>query len=332
MNELRQNLVSKRWVIIATDRAKRPNELIPDEITTPQDLPAWDANCPFCPGNEELDLEVMRSPAEGPWNVRVVRNLYPAVSTEGERLRHYTGVRRHISAVGYHEILVETPLHNTCQALEGPAHLLRLLNTFQQRGQTIGRDQRIEQIVYFKNHGHRAGASLLHPHAQIIGLPIVPSDTRVRTEEMRRYFDDTGRCAMCTMLEQERADGVRVVVAGERFTAFVPYAASSPFHMWIVPHRHEAHFPNASSAELDDLSRVFHRVLRKLFVGVNNPDFNFIIRSAPVSEGNSDYQHWYVTIVPRLTRAAGLELGAAVFINPTIPEECAAFLRAVEVD
>jgi UDPglucose--hexose-1-phosphate uridylyltransferase len=330
VNELRQNLVTKRWVIIASERAKRPYELASQTGYDPCSLPSWDANCPFCPGNEELDLEVARWPESGPWQVRVVRNRYPAVRADGEFLHNDDGVHHALSAVGFHEILVETPRHNTCQALEPVDDFVRVLTMFRQRGLAIAQDDRIEQIIYFKNHGQRAVASLPHPHAQLIALPIIPGDICSRNEQARRHYEETGRCAMCMMLEQELADGIRVIARGRHFTAFVLFAASSPFHIWITPHRHDSHFTNIDQAELEDLAAVFHRVLRKLFVGVKNPDFNYIIRSAPLNQRTNDYLHWYVTIVPRVTRSAGFELGSDIFINPTIPEESAAFLRAVD--
>ncbi len=330
MNELRLNLVTQRWVIIASERAKRPNELISQTDTDPRHLPPWDADCPFCPGNEELDLEVARWPETGPWRVRVVRNRYPAVHEGDELVVRAHGAYRSLPAIGYHEILVETPLHNTCTALEPMEDFVHVLAMFQARGRAIAQDERMEQIIYFKNHGPRAGASLPHPHAQLIALPIVPADIRARNDQARRHYEKTGRCALCVMLEQERADDLRVIARGKHFTAFVLFAASSPFHTWIAPHRHGSHFTDISRDELEDLAAVLHRVLRKLYVGVNNPDFNYIIRSAPISQGVNDYLHWYVTIVPRVTRSAGFELGSDIFINPTIPEESAAFLRAVD--
>jgi UDPglucose--hexose-1-phosphate uridylyltransferase len=331
MNELRQNMATKRWVIIATERAKRPSELTPLSTTDPSRLPVYDPDCPFCPGNEEMELERLRTPSVGDWQVRVVANLYPALRDEGARVRSYDGVHRNITAVGYHDIVVETPLHNACTALRPVGELGVVFSAFQQRGLQIAQDPRVEHVIYFKNHGTMAGSSMPHPHAQIIGLPIVPADIRSRIEEARRYFDDTGDCVLCTMLAREREDGRRIVVEGEHATAFVPYAAFSPFHMWIVPHRHEAHFRNAGTVERQGVASVLHTILRKLYIGVGNPDFNYVIRSAPVYDGNNEYLHWYVTVVPRVTQMAGFELGADMFINPTLPEESAAFLRGIEV-
>jgi UDPglucose--hexose-1-phosphate uridylyltransferase len=330
MPELRQNIATKEWVIIATERAKRPEDFVEPSRPLTQDRPAWDASCPFCPGNEELDLEVMRIPEEGAWHLRVVRNKYAALQLAGERLRTFDGVHRKISGVGYHEVLVETPRHNTCPALETSDEIALMLEAFKIRGREIAQDPRIEQIVYFKNHGEQAGTSLVHPHTQLIGLPVVPYNIRSRTEEARRYFDDTGRCVYCQMLSDELHIGNRVVATSDLFAAFIPYAALSPFHIWIVPRRHGSSFLQTTARELADLGEMLRRVLRKLYVGLIDPAYNYVIRSAPLHDPGADYLHWYVTIIPRVTRSAGFELGSGMFINVALPDTSADFLRAVD--
>ena len=181
MPELRQNIATKEWVILATERAKRPEEFVQPHRPLTKDRPVWEAGCPFCLGNEELDLEIMRIPEHGPWQLRVMRNKYPALQLEGERMRTFEGVHRQITGVGYHEVLVESPLHNPCPALESASVVSLMLEAFKIRGREIAQDPRIEQIVYFKNHGDRAGTSLVHPHTQLIGLPIVPYNIRARS-------------------------------------------------------------------------------------------------------------------------------------------------------
>jgi UDPglucose--hexose-1-phosphate uridylyltransferase len=332
MPELRQNIATKEWVAIATERATRPEDFVQPPRPTTEDRPEWEEGCPFCPGNEELDLEVMRIPERDPWQLRVVSNKYPALQLEGERMRTFEGVHRQISGVGYHEVLVESPLHNTCPALESAIEVSLMLEAFKIRGREIAQDQRIEQIIYFKNHGDRAGTSLVHPHTQLIGLPIVPYSIRARAEEARRYFDDTGRCVLCHMLSDELKDDQRVVAKSKFFVAFIPYAALSPFHIWILPRRHESNYLNATAHELADLGGLMRRVLRKLYVGLRDPDHNYVIRSAPLHDLGPEYLHWYVTIVPRVTRSAGFELGSGMFINVALPETSAAFLRKVDED
>jgi UDPglucose--hexose-1-phosphate uridylyltransferase len=326
VSELRQNIATKEWVIIATERAKRPEGLVQP---LSEDRPTWEADCPFCPGNEELDLEVLRIPEHGPWQLRVVQNKYPALQLEGERTRRFEDVHRQVSGVGYHEVLVESPLHNTCPALESAEEVSLMLEAFKFRGKEIAQDLRIEQIIYFKNHGERAGTSLDHPHTQLVGLPIVPYHIRARSEEARRYFDDTGRCVFCHMLFHELQDGQRLIAETEHFIAFVLYAALSPFHMWILPRRHESSFLNTTTHELADLGQLLHLVLRKLYIGLRDPHYNYIIRSAPLHDFGPEYLHWYIAIVPRVTLRAGFELGSGIFINVTLPEADAHFLRSI---
>jgi UDPglucose--hexose-1-phosphate uridylyltransferase len=332
MTELRQNMATKEWVVIASERVKRPDDYVSAQmpVTEPK-LPAHDPHCPFCPGNEEIDLEVARLPAAGPWQTRVVNNRYPALSMEGDLVRTYNGVHRLISGVGYHEVVVDHPTHNTTLALMEPEEIQVYLRTLYERGWVIRGDARIEQIIYFKNHGERAGASLKHPHSQIIGLPVVPTDIRHRIEEAQRYFDDNGQCVFCMMMQDELKKGERLITTSEQFVAFVLYASPSPFHMWILPRQHSVSFLYSQKDQLVDLAHILHNVLRRLFVGLKDPSYNLIIRSAPVKEISNDYLHWYLAIVPRVSRTAGFELGSGMFINPSLPEECADFLRTVKI-
>lgn len=332
MGELRQNYATKRWVIIATERAKRPHELVDPKPSTVTSLPAHDPHCPFCPGNEEMDLEVLRLPPGHDWQVRVVRNRYPALQQQGERRHLNDGTRCTIAAVGYHEVVVESRRHNTCHALDDPAAVAVLLHAFRARGLAMAADERIDHITYFKNHGVSAGTSLVHPHAQIMGLPIIPSDIQARAEQARLHHTQTGECAFCRMVNDERQDGHRVVLESDHFVAFIPYAAYSPFHTWVLPKHHQASFLHSPDAELADLAGVLHELLRRLYFGLGNPDFNYVIRSAPLHQQDAPHLHWYLTLVPRVTQAAGFELGTDMYINGTLPEESALFPRNVSPD
>jgi UDPglucose--hexose-1-phosphate uridylyltransferase len=329
MPELRQNLATREWVIISTERARRPEDFIQAPKERLEDRPAWVERCPFCPGNEELDLEVLRLPSAGDWEARVVGNRYPALQQFGDRARHFEGINRAISGVGYHEVVVEARLHNTCPALESFEQVEQTLLAFQLRGNAFRDDARIEQVVYFKNHGQSAGASLQHPHAQLLGLPVVPYSVRARANEARRYFDDQGICVYCRMREEEAQQAARMVLETPHFSAFVPYAAFSPFHLWILPRRHSASFLAMTAEELRDLAAVLRTLLRMLHFGLNDPDYNYVVRSAPLHEHDAEYLHWYIAIVPRVSRTAGFELGSGMFINTALPEESAAFLRSV---
>jgi UDPglucose--hexose-1-phosphate uridylyltransferase len=332
MPELRQNVVTKEWVIIANERAKRPNSFTQslDARIHTHEHPESAHSCPFCPGNEELDLEVERFPTNADsdhWQTRVVRNKYPALAEDGAPIRKNLGVHRSITGVGYHDVVIDHPKHNTTFALMQPMEIYQVFRTFQRRGFAMSQDHRVEHIIYFKNHGERAGASLQHPHSQIIGLPVVPNNVRRRIEESRRYTDDSGECVLCKMLEDELHCGERIIVENDHFVAFVLYAALSPFHMWIVPRYHRDSFLDSPEKELLDLSRMIRTVLYKVYYGLADPDFNMIIRAGPVRERGSASFHWYISLVLRVSRMAGFEMGSGMHINPCSPEESAAFLR-----
>lgn len=332
MPELRQNMATKEWVIISTERAARPDAFVQSESwPTIEGEPEHDAKCPFCVGNEELDLEVERWPENGTWQTRVVHNKYPALLRDEVLERSFNDQNRKMSGVGHHEIVVEHPAHNTTWALMSVDELRAVLETFYRRGWSIRTDTRIEQILYFKNHGYRAGASLKHPHSQIIALPIVPAFIRQRVEEARRYFDDHGQNVFQVMIENELKDGQRIISQNQHFVAISLYAANVPFHTWILPRQQSISFLYVQPDELDSLAEIMRDIMRRIYFGLRDPSYNFIIRSAPVKEISNDYYQWYVTVVPRLSRAAGFELGTGMFINPALPEGCAEYLRNVDI-
>ncbi|MEI2692920.1 MAG: galactose-1-phosphate uridylyltransferase [Anaerolineae bacterium] len=332
MPELRQNMATKQWVIISTERARRPEEFCDwSQRPAHESLPAYDPACPFCVGNEEgPEMETLRLPQDGqPWQVRVVKNRFPALNQDGGRVREFDGVHRSISGVGYHEVVIETPQHNATLALLSDKYLAQTLLAFQMRGVVMSLDDRIEHVIFFKNHGVRAGTSLHHPHSQIIGLPMVPYDVRMRDEEARRYLDDIGGCVYCAMLQDELREMQRVIVENDDFVAFVPYAALSPFHVWILPREHHSSFLMVSPISIQRLASLTGDVLRRLYYGLNDPDYNIILRTAPVKAWYADHLHWYVSLVPRVSQSAGFELGSGMYINTALPEASAAFLRTL---
>jgi UDPglucose--hexose-1-phosphate uridylyltransferase len=331
MTELRQNAITRDWVIVATERAKRPDQFR-TAPSHPDLLPPHREDCPFCPNNEHLTgVEVYRLSDDRGWRVRSVVNKYPALSSEGDRLRHGDGLFRSVSGVGFHEVIIEHPRHDVTTALLPVSDVADILKVYRQRYLAIRSDPRVAAIIIFKNHGHGAGTSIEHPHSQLAATPIVPHELRLRAQEAVRYFDDTGDCIFCKTLAEELAVGDRIVVESEHFVAFIPYAALSPFHTWIFPRRHTSSFDDITDAELADLAIALKTVLAKLYYGLHNPDYNYVIRSIPTDEHQTDYFHWYIAIVPRVSLAAGFELGSGMFINTALPEDSAEFLRSVQI-
>lgn len=331
MPELRYNILTNEWVVIATERAKRPDQFIRKEALKP--LPVFDPKCPFCPGNEKMTPpETYVTPDAKNWRVRVSPNKFAALSYEGERVRTFQGIRRVISGVGIHEVIVETPEHNKTTALLTDREVETIIQTYLNRFRFASEDPRVEQVTIFKNHGEAAGTSLEHPHSQMVGTPVITYQLRARIINSLRHFDEYGECIFCHIREIEQSEGVRVVLETEHFVSFVQFAAFTPFSMLIMPKRHMACFIETNDAEAADLAKILRRTLAKLYHGLANPDYNYVIRTAPAEYVGVKYHHWYVSIIPRLTKTAGFELGSGMFINVSKPEENASFLRGIKVD
>jgi UDPglucose--hexose-1-phosphate uridylyltransferase len=333
MPELRQNFFTKEWVIIATERAKRPEEMATHRPA--QTVPSFVESCVFCPGNEsKTPPEITRFPANGvePWSVRVIPNKFAALSSEVEPVRNLTHLRRRMTGFGFHEVIVDSPDHSACMALLPDAHVARILGVFKERYNVLVNDPRVQYVTMFKNHGADAGASLPHAHSQIIATPVIPSQVRHRLHEALRHYDDAGECMFCHMVEDEVHEQTRVVLKSEMFVAVEVFASATPFATHIFPLRHMASFGEITAAEIADLARVLRTLLAKIYVGLQNPDLNFTVRSAPADYTGARHFHWYVSVIPRLTRVAGFELGSGMFINTVLPEAAAEFLRGVSVE
>lgn len=331
MPEIRHNVLTREWVIIALERAKRPDQFVRKREKKP--LPAFDPKCPFCPGNEAMTPpETYVVPDTNSWRVRVTPNKYGALTYEGARQLSIEGIRRKVTGVGIHEVIVETPAHNAATALLQDAEVETIIETYLNRFKFASMDPRIQQVTIFKNHGESAGTSLEHPHSQMIAAPVITSQLRDRLINALKHFDEFGECIFCHVLDEELREGTRIVMESEHFVAFVQYAALTPFSMLIMPRRHMACFAEMNDAEAADLARVLRRTLAKLYRGLLDPDFNYTIRTAPLEYTGVKYYHWYLSIIPRLTKMAGFELGSGMFINASLPEDNASFLRGITVE
>jgi len=333
MPELRQNFFTKEWVIIASERAKRPEELATHRPA--QNLPAFVESCPFCPGNEsKTPIEVTRFPpnTSEPWAVRVIPNKFAALSSEVQPTRSLQHLRRRIEGFGFHEVIIDGPDHSTCMALLPDTHVANILRVYRERYNLLSMDRRINHVTIFKNHGADAGASLQHPHSQLIATPVIPSQVRHRLQEALRHYDDAGECMFCHMVEREVEDRTRIVIKSEHFVAMEVFASATPFASHIFPLRHMASFGDISPTEIADLGHVLRSLLAKIYVGLENPDLNFTVRSGPSDYAGARHFHWYVSMIPRLTRTAGFELGSGMFINTVLPESAAEFLRNVKTE
>ncbi|HAM35742.1 MAG TPA: galactose-1-phosphate uridylyltransferase [Elusimicrobia bacterium] len=330
MPELRQNLATKEWVIIATERALRPEDFHSQRKPRPA-LPERLESCPFCPGNEARTGEDLFS-LNGPrgWRVRAVRNKFPALIPDARLDGPTEGLYRRLAGLGRHEVIIESPSHSEHLAHMAPENARQVFFAYRERFRAAQQDPHVALTLVFKNHGEGAGTSLEHPHSQIIGSSVVPANIRHRMDEAEKYHAKNGSCVFCDMIEEELKQKLRILADTRFFTAFVLFAALSPFHIWILPKRHTASFGEAGDDELADLSGVMQVLLRKLYSGLGDPDYNFVIQSCPQDRGETKPFHWYLSLVVRLSKAAGFELGSGMFINTSLPERSAAFLNSLK--
>jgi UDPglucose--hexose-1-phosphate uridylyltransferase len=332
MPELRKDPIIGRWVIISTERGKRPvdYEVIPE--------PAKRGGCPFCYGNESLtppEIMAIRphdSATNSPgWQLRVVPNKYPALRVEGDINKSGEGLYDKMTGIGAHEIFIETPVHDLHLADMPVANISDLLQAFVVRMQDLKRDIRLKYMMIFKNQGFRAGATMEHSHTQLIATPIVPKTIKEEMGGALEYFKYKERCVFCDIIKQEIEDARRIVIENELFISIVPYAARFPFETWIMPKKHLSSFEESDSLDLQKLADILKGTLMRMNRSVNTPPYNLVLHTAPCDQPKMDHYHWHMEIMPRLTRVAGFERGTGFYINPTPPEEAAAFLREVDI-
>ena len=329
MSILRQDPTTKDWVILATDRGKRPDDF--QKTVAASASPPHDQLCPFCPGQEHLTpQEIIRYPhgSHLDWRVRVVPNKYAAVGLEVEPYRKEANhFFREMGGVGHHEVIIESPKHDLSLSRMTIHEVELVLQACHERYCALRQDPQVKSIVLFKNHGERAGTSLIHPHSQIVGTPVAPLLIRKKYEVAIAHFDDTGRCLYRDLVDEERSAKVRVLFESTRFVVFHPFASRVPFETWIVPKHEEPAFGHVEYHHLAELADVLRRTLKALDDALGDPDFNYIIHSAPPEDDTKHYFLWHIQILPRITTIAGFELGSGIFINTILPEDAASHLK-----
>lgn len=336
MSEFRQDLATKEWIIIATERARRPGDFAHSHPPS-EALPANSATCPFCPGNEAMTPNpILEIPAgtEGKWDVRVVPNKFPALAPREDgscvNLSNNVGPFLRRDGLGHHEVIVETPFHNRDLPLLPAHHIEHIVQAYRLRYMALVADCSTEMVLIFRNHGLKAGTSLIHPHSQVVASSVVPFPVRNRLYEGQRYFDTTGRCVYCTIIEYELQDQTRVVMESPHFLVVCPYASSVPFQVLIIPKHHQATFGSIDNTQVHDLAATLQNVLARIWRLLGDPDYNYVIDTAPNHMRSVPFYHWHLEILPKLTTPAGFEIGSGIGINVVQPEKAAAELRATD--
>ncbi len=328
MPELRKDPITGRWVIIATDRAKRPADFAREQV-----IPHGSRFCPFCPGHEsKTPPEVLAYRPSGPpnsegWTLRVVPNKFPALRVEGELQREGDGLYDKMTGIGAHEVIIETPDHMATLSDVEEKRIEDLFWAFRDRVLDLKKDERLRYVLFFKNHGESAGASLEHTHSQLIALPVVPKRVLEELEGAKKYFDYKERCVYCDIIRQELSSNTRLVLETDHFVVVCPYAPRFPFETWVIPKLHQSHAETLTAHVTQNLASVMRSALRRIDKALERPPYNFVMHTAPLQESSNPHYHWHIEIIPKLTRVAGFEWGSGFYINPTPPEESAKFLR-----
>jgi UDPglucose--hexose-1-phosphate uridylyltransferase len=343
MPELRKDPIIGRWVIIATERSRRPDQFF-DQV--PKEPPA-DKDCPFCEGNESqtppeiYSLRPKFSPRNTPgWELRVVPSIAPFLRIEGDLDRRGKGIYDLMNGIGAHEIVIETNQHVANMADLSEEQILKIISCYIDRLGDLEKDRRFKYVLIFKNYGWTAGGSRVrHARSQLIATPVNPKRVKEELSGARAYYDYHERCVFCDLIKQEMSSKDRLIVDLDGYIAVTPFASRFPFEVWILPKKHSPDFTSIDMASRMGLSSIMKVVLSKLKVGLDDPPYNYVIHTAPFrrqTKGaywksvDNDF-HWHLEIMPRLTRVAGFEWGTGFYICPLPPEDAAKFLRGVEV-
>lgn len=327
--EIRQNPITKQWVICAPTRNRRPKDFAVEDPRKNGHAGPVDG-CPFCPGHEEMlpgIISELNGVTHQPWYTRVVPNKYPALTPDRPSEAGVRGMYHMRTGYGRQEVLIDTPHHYEHLALMPEDSVQAVIKTYLERYHAIrqGGDELIPFL--FRNHGAQAGASLPHPHSQIIATRVAPPHIQAEEHDAHAHYEDEGTCLYCTILDEELSARERIVFEDEHFVTFVPYAAEVPCEMWIMPRAHNPEFGRMTEEQVSGFATALHDALYRLHVRLGNPDYNFFIRTALEYNSEAPHLHWYMRILPRTTKQAGFELSTGMRINPSLPELDADFLR-----
>jgi UDPglucose--hexose-1-phosphate uridylyltransferase len=333
MPELRKDPVIGRWVIISSERSKRPSDFASGGSSR-----RTASICPFCPGNESStppEIIADRDPETAQdtpgWTLRVISNKFPALTIEGELNREGVGIFDKMNGIGAHEVIVETPDHEKDIVDLSTEQVARVLVSYRERMTDLGRDPRFRYVMIFKNQGEAAGASLEHSHSQIIATPVVPKRVQEELLGSRKYYEYKERCIFCDIVRQEREARDRVVAETDRFICIAPFAPRFPFECWLLPRYHQARFGELADDQIQELGALMRETLYRIRAALDDPPYNYVLHTSPVMRDYDLEYHWHFEIIPKLTKVAGFEWGSGFYINPTAPEDAARFLREMQV-
>lgn len=323
---IRHDALTDTPVIVAPGRGRRPGATVAPEQSA---RPERDPSCPFCPGNEqETPPEILRVSADDePWRLRVIPNKYPAVAEpltpDVTSLEEEPGV----PAEGIHEVIIESPNHAARFHRLDDRALLEVWRAYRSRFAAAAANLMVRHVMLFRNEGHRAGATLAHPHAQIVALPLAPPRAQAALQRSRRHIAEQGESLLLAQAELELNEGLRLVEEGRNLIAFVPFAPSFDYEVWVVPKATPPRFDRVGDDLLEEAARTVRRCLGALAAALDEPDYNLILQTPPLVPAAEEALPWYVRIIPRTSGTAGFEIGAGIRILTVTPEAAAERLR-----
>ena len=328
--ELRQDLITGDWVVVSTIRAKRPDEFAKKEIDNDgqEDV----SNCLFCDpklSGQEKDV-LLYGTGDDDWSLRVFPNKYPAFSrpTGGQITHKEEGPYFWMDSVGYHEVIV-TRDHDKHIGRMEQVMVAEILDAYQSRYIDLMNKKSVNYIDIFHNHGKRAGASISHPHSQLMAIPIISPYVKSELDGAEQYHKTNKQCVYCAMLEWEREVQKRIVFENEEFVVFCPFAARSNFEMWVMPKKHKPYFERMTEVEKMAGGEALQKAIAKLDKALNNPDFNFYIHTSPCDGKDYPHYHWHIEILPKLNIWAGFEVSTGIEIVTISPEDAAEYLKEI---
>jgi len=336
-SELRFDLVNKDWVVIATGRARRPETFKTEKKATETTSAK---TCVFCNDNikkqEFATLAMVKGEevmikqwADLPddWSLVVIPNKYPAfIPYPKLNKRLEGGLYQKMSAAGFHEVLVTR--HHTKQIAQfSLAQVKEVFDAFQKRYLTLMTKRFVNHISLFHNHGPEAGATIAHPHSQIITTPLVDVDLGDALTTAKQYYNKHKECLYCRMMRWEKRAKKRIVFENEQFLVLCPFASKTAFEVIVSPKKHLPYFERIEKEEMAQFAEAFQAAMEKLHKGLNDSPHNFYVHTAPCDGGNYDYYHWHWTILPKTATWAGFEIGTRMEISIVEPEKAAAYLR-----
>lgn len=323
----RQDPITKKWVIFAPHRSKRPKANTP--ANSPASLKKPNKKCPFCVGPDGPDRQVFQiNRGRSGWQQYVLANKFPAVNSELDPDRHKDKWGKlAIDGFGISEVIVETQQHDSPLEDREPDEIKKLFNLYKDRAIERFKDPRVTQVIIFKNSGPKAGASQDHPHSQVYALPIVPGHIRLETDCCRRFYDDEGVCPACELLEKEIKDRQRIVLKTGNIVAICPYASENPYEIHLYPTVHVTSLTLINSRFLDAMAESTGLILRALKDILGPFDYNLVWFSAPKDDCDAPFFHLRLKIIPRLSTPAGFEIASQMSVNPQLPENTASELR-----